>query len=163
MIKIEFLLGIAIIIIVGSFTIIFQLVGWFDIMSSFSDIWLWVVAILLGVAFNLITKDYIKNSVKKSKKIDPIKTQHLDSKFNHLLICFSQRTETPFTTSQSRPRYIINNNTKQAYWVSTYVDINIKGKSNWHTFEGEKAIMNYFKEHRITFNNRDPTIEELGL
>ena len=48
--------GLLIIALVITVTVILSLLGWFDIMASIGDIWIWIAAILLGVASNLLTR-----------------------------------------------------------------------------------------------------------
>ncbi len=141
--------GILIVIVVILLTVIFQLLGRFDIMESFSDIWILIAAILLGIASNLIT-----GAVKKKYSLD----------LSHLVVHYSSRNDMPNKPNTSRPRYVINNETKEAYWVSTPIhDLLSKGKIQWHTHDNEKALHNYLRENDIHLNNRDGMFKELGM
>lgn len=93
---------------------------------------------------------------------DRFKKRKLDPKFSHLTIHYSRKTDNPNTKSPARPRYVTNNRTNQAYWVSTLTDSN-RHAINWHTHHNKEALLDYFNKNGIHVNERDATFEELGL
>lgn len=59
------------VVIIILVTLILQLVGWIDIMTNLTDIWIWVVSIISGVAFGLIvgSRKQSKNGHQELSKL----------------------------------------------------------------------------------------------
>lgn len=84
--------------------------------------------------------------------------------FSHLTVHYSQKGDMPNKSNLAKPRYIVNNITKVAFWVSTPVDKYLNsGKIQWHTHDGKEALLKSFKDNNIDIIERDPTNAELGL
>jgi hypothetical protein len=67
--------GCLIVALVIAVTIILTLLGRFDIMASIGDIWIWVAAVLLGYASNLLTKPKpLKRELEVTEPVKPALT-----------------------------------------------------------------------------------------
>ena len=86
----------------------------------------------------------------------------LDPRFGHLTIHYSRKKDNPKTKNPARPRYVTNNKTNQAYWVSTLIDSN-RHAINWHAHNGAEELRRRLIESGFSINERDGTPEELGL
>jgi hypothetical protein len=155
-------------------------VGWaFGVLSAFSTVvqllefgsnfgtWLstitgetvnLVIQILLFLFMSLFPIYLVVNyrAGKKQKKLDP--------RFIHLTIHYSQRTDNPDTSNPAKPSYIVDNRTKQAYPLSSWLDPFIKQHLiSYHPHDGETALKTYFKKNGIHPNEVDLLPEYLGL
>ncbi|MFY3739815.1 MAG: hypothetical protein HMLIMOIP_000234 [Candidatus Nitrosomirales archaeon] len=118
------------------------------------------VAIFIGIASVLVWgfKPQIATLIKTKKE------PQTNRKFGHLTIHYSQRTDTPDTPSPARPRYVTNNTTKHAYWVSTQLEEHIKKHHiNWHSHDSGLMLNNYLLKNRYVMHDHDATPEELGM
>jgi len=90
--------------------------------------------------------------------------ENIDPKFIHLTIHYSQRTDTPDTLNPARPRYVVDNKRKEAYWIPTWLEPFIKQhRISWNTHDGETALKKYFRKNKITVHNDNPLPEDLGF
>lgn len=91
-------------------------------------------------------------------------THRIESKYAHLTIHYSNRSDNPDTINPSRPRYVTNNRYSRGFWVSDLIEREIKrGQIPWHTHEDEKSLKDYFDREKIIVYERDPTPEELEI
>jgi len=105
-----------------------------------------------------------KGKDDKSKSISNAMQMDIDPKFIHLTVHYSQRTDTPDTLNPARPRYVVNNRTKQAYWIPTWLERFVKQhRLSWNSHDGEKALRSYLKESKIAIHNDNPLPADIGL
>jgi len=88
-----------------------------------------------------------------------------DTRFTHLRVHYSQKTDSPKTKVPAQPYYIVNWDTKQAYWVPDLIVPFVKKKKlqNWNSHYHSDALKKHFKKNAIIINERNPTPKELGL
>jgi hypothetical protein len=88
-----------------------------------------------------------------------------DTRFTHLTVYLSRRDDTPDTPSPARPRYVVNSQTNQAYWVSDLIEPYFQQhKISWYSFNDEKELRNQFRKwHIITNDAPQKQPEDLGL
>jgi len=88
----------------------------------------------------------------------------LDPRFIHLKVFYSDSHDTPDAKPPRHPYYVLNCNTKQAYYVPDLIVPFVRPhKFSWASYYDKEVLLAYFKEQGITPNNRDPSDEELGL
>ncbi len=88
----------------------------------------------------------------------------LDPRFKNLRIVYSRKTDTPDTKQPDRPYYVVNNNTKQAYYVPDLIVRYIRHhKFSWNSYESERAILAHFKRQDIHNNDDFASDRQLGL
>lgn len=89
----------------------------------------------------------------------------IDPRFVHLTIHYSQRTDTPDTPNPTRPRYVENKETNQAYWVSDLIEPYAKQHLiEFCTWDGARALRAYFRRRKISVSENNPRRpEDLGL
>ena len=84
--------------------------------------------------------------------------------FEHLTVQYSQKKDSPDSSSPSRPYFIVNLDANLAYYVSDLIAPYIKKKMfQWNAHDGEKALKKFFKDTGITIARINRTAEELGL
>lgn len=153
------IVGVLLFIVVALATILLQILKVIDILASITDIWIWIAAAAIGVSFNLLTKT--RKGEKEQREQEP----YHDPRFANLMICYSRRDDTPDTPIPARPRYVVNSQTNQAYWVSDLLEPYIRQhKIGWYSFNDEKELRNHFQKHGIVTNDipqKQP--EDLGL
>jgi len=88
----------------------------------------------------------------------------VDGRFNHLTVHYSRRDDSPDTAQPSRPRYVENSKTNEAYWISDLLEPYVKHHNiGWTTHESEKKLKEYFRKQGIHPNDKNPRPEQLGL
>jgi hypothetical protein len=73
--------GLLLLVVIGLVSTILQIAKVIDIIASITDIWIWIAAVLIGVAFGLITRKEIPKKtaepppevIKKSEETSPQK------------------------------------------------------------------------------------------
>lgn len=131
-----------------------------DIPISVSDI---ILIIGLIVGGTLIAIGIYELRKDRKPKIQEIHNQ-FNPKYSHLTVHYSSRTDMPNKPNPSRPRYIVNNKTKEAYWTSTPIDKLLdKGEIQWHTHDNVESLKKYLSENNIHINERDPIFGELSI
>jgi len=118
---------------------------------SLSDIILVVGVIVGGILIGIGLW-----SIRKETTVDP--------RFAYLTVWYSDARDTPDTKNPHRPYFIVNWDTKQAYYVSDLIAPYIKKKMfQFGTYPSKRALLAYFKKEGITPNRKNPEPEELGL
>lgn len=154
-------LGVAIFVIVGLLTAIFQLEKWIDIMSDLTSIWIWIAAILLGSAAGLITRKIEKKPT--TLNWESRATFAIGSVFAYLTVHYPRIKSEPDIPSPTRVRCVTYNRKKQAFPVPDFLESIIQEhKINWRCHDNEKVLWQYLTEHN-TINLEDPIPEDLGL
>lgn len=93
-----------------------------------------------------------------------VSTSTTDPRFAHLTIHYSQVRDAPDVQNPARPRYVTNNRTKQAYWVSDLLEPYVRQhKISWYSHDGEKTLLAYLDHEHYSANRRAPLPEELEL
>jgi hypothetical protein len=123
-----------------------------------------VDGVVLCISF-LIFVSYIRKDEKEKPQSTPIDIKDsIDARFLHLVVHYSQRTDSPDTPDPARPRYLVNSKTRQAYWVPTWMESIIRQKKlAWNSHDGEKALSKFLKENKIQVHNDNPMPADLGL
>ena len=155
------MLGISILVIVGLLTVIFQIERWIDVITSLSDIWIWVAAVLIGVGAGLITRK--KEKEPMSSNWQSRAAFQVGSVFAYLTVHYPRIKSEPGIPSPSRIRYVTNNRKKQAFPVPDFLErIILEHKTNWRCHHNERVLWQYLTQHN-TVNLTDATPEDLGL
>lgn len=118
--------------------------------------WILYIGIALFPIYLLIIG--IQYLLKKNKLIShPL--------FDHLVIHYSQRTDTPETLKPARPRYVVNLDTNKAYWIPDFLEPYIKDGSieNWNSHDGETALNNFLEKRGIKIIKDNPRLEQIKL
>ena len=101
--------------------------------ASISDI-IYVLGIVIGIIF--IALGVSKSKEPKLPKEARSVRDFFHTKFlTHLTIHYSRLTDNPDSPNPARPRFVTNNRTNQAFWVSTFIDNN-RHAINYHTHNG---------------------------
>jgi hypothetical protein len=88
----------------------------------------------------------------------------LDPRFKGLQIFYSNKNDSPSTERPNRPYYVVNNATKQAYYVPDLIASYVRQyKIAWTAYDDKEDLHSYFDSQSINKNLRDPSDEELGL
>jgi hypothetical protein len=146
-------LGIIFIIV----SLSFQILEWAGVTPSFLVPYL--AAIVLGFAVvGLICITIIAFFVWIKRHI-----RH-DARFKHLTVHYSSRKDSPKVMEPNSPRFIVNGDTKQAYWVSDLIEPYVRqNKIDWFTHDNLHELRVHFKKQNINENKRKPYPHELGL
>jgi len=122
------------------------------IISGMPPIVVWLIFVVLVIITAIVAIRYY--SIRQ-----PIP----DIRFTQLTVHFSSRKDTPENSSE-RPRFVVFEKTKQAYWVSDLIQPYILAhKIDWYTHDNEQTLYAHFKEQGITVNKRKALADELGL
>jgi len=129
---------------------------WTWTMINFFSLPLSTIVLIVGIMVGAI---FIAIGLLGGRKKTPI-----DPHFAYLTVWYSKIGDTPDTPNPSQPYFIVNNDTKQAYWVSDLITPYVKKKKfQCDTRHSKKALMTYFKKVGININYRNPEPEELRL
>lgn len=85
----------------------------------------------------------------------------LDPRFAHLTVHYAKRIKKVSSLRNLSPAYVTNNRTKQAYQVSTFIDLN-RLAIGYHSYDGIDELLKKLKVE-YTINKHDSTPEDLGL
>ena len=83
------------------------------------------------------------------------KRTNIDLMFIHLTLHYDGKKDTP--------EYIVNNKSKQAYWISDLLTLYIRQRRIPTHRHKKGGVQAYLKEQGFTVNERDPLPIELGL
>lgn len=91
------------------------------------------------------------------------KRMKVDPTYIHLTVHYSQRPTD--MDNPARPYYVINNNTKKAYWVFDWLQALVKKRIVKNvTHDGATALLKHLENENIEVNNRYPlSLGELSL
>lgn len=88
----------------------------------------------------------------------------IEERFAHLTIHYSSRKDSPTESNPQRPYVVVNENTKQAYWVSKLIEPYIKQyKFDWYTHDDEAKLRAWLRTQKVNLNQNKPSPEDLGL
>lgn len=157
-------------------TIVLQWLGWIDVFTNFTEIWLFFVVLpLLTLVAGLIGHGLKKPAskillgeqvAKPTESRRAVYGLHTFSESNaelivrvtvadlsHLTVHYSERTDTP--EHPTRPYYVVNSHTKQAYWVREEVrELDRRGAIQDVTHLGKDDLLRRLDENGIHLNPR---------
>lgn len=115
---------------------------------------LFAFGVTIAILVYLLTE--WRNREKKLATISP--------KLAHLTVHYSQRRDTPDTSSPAIPRFVSDAKRNKAYWVSDLLEPHVRRREVcWVSHDGERALIDYFTRLKIECIERNPLPEEIGL